>query len=478
MNHRFFLMAFLVIYNSFVFSDDLQKPEEIDVNAHEICKLEDKTDSQTGSTRKGAQYSTVIASGQSGKNSGLIKHGVLVSEGASIITSIDAGLDGQLLVGSTDSDPFFITPTAGSGLSLISNEKTIQYSLISPVAVSNGGTGKTTLSEYRLLAGGITSTGSLEQLSSGVSGQVLVSAGSRALPVWTSVGVIGATGITGSTGTTGLTGLTGLTGSTGLTGAAGLTGSIGLTGAVGLTGSVGAGITGASGQVLLGSGSLDPIFVTPTAGNGLSVTANSRTLQYSLTSPVTVSNGGIGLTTLTAYSLLAGGTTSTAALQSLSSGNSGDMLMSNGPTALPSWSSPLVQTVSVTLTNSQVRNLGVTPITLIPAPGDGKVVAILNCFIKLNCPSASAFTGSGNLRVGYTMTSGKEVILTAKINTSIIASSNQISRTYPDQKTGDAYTNSVNQPVVIYKSTSTVLGGNAANDNTVTIILSYQVFTI
>ncbi|MCX5923538.1 MAG: hypothetical protein NTU89_03130, partial [Candidatus Dependentiae bacterium] len=195
---------------------------------------------------------------------------------------------------------------------------------------------------------------------------------------------------------------------------------------------------------------MDPIFVTPSAGSGLSVTSNSKTLQYSLSSPVAVSNGGIGLTTLTAYSLLAGGATSTASAQSLSSGNSGDMLVSNGPTALPSWSSPLLQTALVALTNSQVRNLGVTPITLIAAPGDGKVISVLNCFIKLSCPTGSAFTGSGNLRLGYSMTSGKEVILTAKINSSIIASSNQISRTYPDQKTGDAYTNSVNQPVLIY----------------------------
>ncbi|MCX5923537.1 MAG: hypothetical protein NTU89_03125 [Candidatus Dependentiae bacterium] len=221
MSHRFILMFLMMSYSKVVFSSDLQNPEEIDLDSRKVFQLEAQEDFDNSSTRKGVQYSTVIAAGSSDKYSGLLKHGVLVGEGASIISSIDSGKSGQLLVGSTDSDPLFVTPTAGSGLSLISNEKTIQYSLASPVAVSNGGTGKTTLSEYRLLAGGTTSSGSLQELSSGVSGQVLVSAGSRALPIWTSIGVVGATGITGSTGSTGSTGLTGLTGATGLTGSTG-----------------------------------------------------------------------------------------------------------------------------------------------------------------------------------------------------------------------------------------------------------------
>lgn len=62
----------------------------------------------------------------------------------------------------------------------------------------------------------------------------------------------------------------------------------------------------------------------------------------SLTSQVTgtlpVANGGTGDSTLTAYAILAGGTTSTGVLQQVSGlGSSGDVLTSNGSGALPTW---------------------------------------------------------------------------------------------------------------------------------------------
>jgi hypothetical protein len=54
--------------------------------------------------------------------------------------------------------------------------------------------------------------------------------------------------------------------------------------------------------------------------------------------PVGVANGGSGLATLTAYAVLAGGTTGTGALQQVSGlGTSGQVLTSNGAAALPTW---------------------------------------------------------------------------------------------------------------------------------------------
>lgn len=51
-----------------------------------------------------------------------------------------------------------------------------------------------------------------------------------------------------------------------------------------------------------------------------------------------VDNGGTGLSSMTAYAVLCGGTTSTGALQSLASvGTSGQVLTSNGAGALPTW---------------------------------------------------------------------------------------------------------------------------------------------
>ena len=63
--------------------------------------------------------------------------------------------------------------------------------LTSPVAVADGGTGKTSLTAYALMAGGTTSTGDMQQVSGvGTAGQCLLSAGAGALPAWGSCGPV------------------------------------------------------------------------------------------------------------------------------------------------------------------------------------------------------------------------------------------------------------------------------------------------
>jgi hypothetical protein len=61
----------------------------------------------------------------------------------------------------------------------------------------------------------------------------------------------------------------------------------------------------------------------------------------SLTLPVSVANGGTGDTSLTAYAVMCGGTTSTNPVQSIASvGTSGQVLTSNGAGALPTMQTP------------------------------------------------------------------------------------------------------------------------------------------
>jgi hypothetical protein len=54
----------------------------------------------------------------------------------------------------------------------------------SPLAVGSGGTGDTSFTAYAVIAGGTTSTGPLQSLGTGTSGQVLTSTGSSSLPTW------------------------------------------------------------------------------------------------------------------------------------------------------------------------------------------------------------------------------------------------------------------------------------------------------
>lgn len=74
-----------------------------------------------------------------------------------------------------------------------------------------------------------------------------------------------------------------------------------------------------------------------TKGSG-AVQANGNDIYFAGGTDVPVTDGGTGRSSHTAYAVLAGGTTSTGAQQSVSGvGTSGQVLTSNGDSALPSW---------------------------------------------------------------------------------------------------------------------------------------------
>lgn len=105
------------------------------------------------------------------------------------------------------------------------------------------------------------------------------------------------------------------------------------------TGAVTAAAVGTNGQVLVGSTGADPAFATLTSsGSTISYTPGAGSLNVDLVVPVVVASGGTGATSMTAYAVVCGGTTSTNPLQSVASvGTSGQVLTSNGAGALPTF---------------------------------------------------------------------------------------------------------------------------------------------
>ena len=72
----------------------------------------------------------------------LTQHAILVGEGTSAVSAVGPGTAGQVVLsGGASADPAFVTPTAGTGLSITTNAATLQYSLTTPVTTTNGGTG-------------------------------------------------------------------------------------------------------------------------------------------------------------------------------------------------------------------------------------------------------------------------------------------------------------------------------------------------
>jgi len=90
-------------------------------------------------------------------------------------------------------------------------------------------------------------------------------------------------------------------------------------------------------NILSGGGSSDTIVnIAPPNNNGTPLIS-----QGASTTPVfgtaLVRGGGTGLATLTAFELMAAGTTSTGVMQQISSGTSGQILVSTGSGSLPSF---------------------------------------------------------------------------------------------------------------------------------------------
>ena len=108
-----------------------------------------------------------------------------------------------------------------------------------------------------------------------------------------------------------------------------------------------------------------------------------------------VTQGGTGLTSLTAYAIIAGGTTSTGNLQQVSGvGTSGQVLTSNGAAALPTWQA--AGTASPLTTKGDVYTFSTVNARL-PVGTDGQVLtadSTQTTGIKWATPSAGGSGGS------------------------------------------------------------------------------------
>jgi hypothetical protein len=85
-------------------------------------------------------------------------------------------------------------------------------------------------------------------------------------------------------------------------------------------------------------GNASSALTAATAAQVVSVIGSTAvTNATNVTGTVGVANGGTGLTSTTSYGVLAGGITTTGALQNIGTGTTGQVLTSNGPGVLPSF---------------------------------------------------------------------------------------------------------------------------------------------
>lgn len=212
----------------------------------------------------------------------------------------------------------------------------VQFTASLPVNVASGGTGVTSFTAYGIIAGGLTSTGSLQQIGIGSLGQLLQSQGAGALAAYTTTTYPATNAINTImyASSANVLGVVTPTNNGVLVYSAGGVPSSSTTLPSGLT------IPGYQATITPAAlTKVDDTNVTMTLGGTPSTAllqAASMTLGW--TGTLAVARGGSGRGTATAYAVLCGGTTSTGAHQSVASvGTAGQVLTSNGAGALPTF---------------------------------------------------------------------------------------------------------------------------------------------
>jgi len=152
-------------------------------------------------------------------------------------------------------------------------------------------------------------------------------------------------------------------------------------------------------------------------------------------------------------------------------------------TASPTWTQDAgpggLQTLSVVLTNSQIKALRATPLTLVAAPGAGLFVNPIDCVLELIYGGNNAFTANVGDNLALKWKDGTTTpIIQGGLQAFLQGTANAFNA-FVGPATGSdinvAGASVVNNPLVIHNIGAAEIAGNAANDNTIRLTLTYQI---
>jgi hypothetical protein len=159
-------------------------------------------------------------------------------------------------------------------------------------------------------------------------------------------------------------------------------------------------------------------------------------------------------------------------------GTSGNVLTSDGT----NWTSAAAPgagliTTTGTLTSAQIKSLNATPVQAIAAPGAGNVIVVVSANGKMNYGGTNVFTAAVAqiVRLYWGTT---QVLMDLMPTARIISSSTQFTNPQNISTSNGANTLYDNVAVNFWQFQATEIGGNAANNNTITYTITYRIVTI
>lgn len=139
-------------------------------------------------------------------------------------------------------------------------------------------------------------------------------------------------------------------------------------------------------------------------------------------------------------------------------------------TATGAVTAPNINTVTVALTAANIIAMGTTPVSLIAAPGAGKIIIVDHILFKM-VRTATAFTGGGALEFRYTDASG--VKITADIAAAVVTTGGAGTEYNAVAGVAASITPVANAAIVITNATAAF----AAGTGTATVTLQYRTVT-
>ena len=131
------------------------------------------------------------------------------------------------------------------------------------------------------------------------------------------------------------------------------------------------------------------------------------------------------------------------------------------------------------LTSSQIKNLHATPISVIAAPGSGKVIIPIQYMVKFIYGGNNAFVASASqtltLQYGSDTTTG---VVTLANNPTIISTSTSYHSNASAIILNLPSSSLENSGLSMYNPIATEISGNASNDNSINISCIYYIVQI
>ena len=158
-------------------------------------------------------------------------------------------------------------------------------------------------------------------------------------------------------------------------------------------------------------------------------------------------------------------------------GTNGNVLTSDGT----NWTSAaasggVILTATKLLTSTQIKSLHGTPIQFIAAPGSGKMIVLISVTSKFTYGGSNVFIGATGQNVALTW--GTTPTATSAVANSVLTGTTTtgVGTSYPSPG-NVVFTSYDNAAMNLYNPVATEITGNAANDNTISIIALYYIFT-